>query len=46
MEYKVTDLGLTLGAAFFGVWVWAAENLQRVEAARRQFDEKAKQPAP
>ena len=41
VEYKVTDLGLTLSAAFIGVWVWAAENLQRVEAARSEFDEKA-----
>jgi hypothetical protein len=40
---KVTDLGLTLSAAFCGVWVWAAENLQRVEAARSQFDKSARQ---
>jgi DNA-binding HxlR family transcriptional regulator len=40
VEYKVTDLGLTLSAAFCGVWVWAAENLQRVEEARGQFDAK------
>jgi DNA-binding HxlR family transcriptional regulator len=45
VEYKVTDLGLTLSAAFCGVWVWAAENLQRVEAARSQFDKSAGQPA-
>ncbi len=40
VEYKLTELGLTLGAAFCGVWVWAAENLKRVEQARRDFDEK------
>ena len=40
VEYKLTDLGLGLGAAFCGVWVWAAENLRRVEAARREFDDK------
>ena len=40
VEYKLTDLGLSLGAAFCGVWVWAAENLQRVEQARREFDGK------
>jgi DNA-binding HxlR family transcriptional regulator len=45
VEYKVTDLGLTLSAAFCGVWVWAAENLQGVEAARRHFDKKAIEPA-
>ena len=40
VEYKLTKLGLTLGAAFCGVWIWAAENLKRVEKARRDFDEK------
>ena len=34
----LTGLGLTLGAAFCGVWVWAAENLTQVEDARRAFD--------
>jgi DNA-binding HxlR family transcriptional regulator len=42
VEYKLTHLGLSLGAAFCGVWVWAAENLQHVEQARREFDGKAK----
>src|SRR5579863_3772450 len=42
VEYKLTHLGLSLGAAFCGVWVWAAENLQQVEQARRDFDGKAK----
>jgi DNA-binding HxlR family transcriptional regulator len=40
VEYKLTPLGFTLGAAFCGVWVWAAENLKQVENARRTFDEK------
>ena len=39
VEYRLTPLGLTLGAAFCGVWVWAAENLQQVEDARTTFDE-------
>jgi DNA-binding HxlR family transcriptional regulator len=38
VEYRLTGLGLTLGAAFCGVWVWAAENLDEVEQARRTFD--------
>ena len=37
VEYKLTSLGLSLGAAFCGVWVWAEQNLERVEAARRKF---------
>jgi DNA-binding HxlR family transcriptional regulator len=42
VEYKLTHLGLSLGAAFCGVWVWAAENLKYVEQARPEFDGKAK----
>ena len=42
VEYKLTDLGLTLSAAFCGVWVWAAENLSKVEEARARFDRRAK----
>ena len=42
VEYKLTHLGLSLGAAFCGVWVWAEENLKLVEEARRTFDERAK----
>jgi DNA-binding HxlR family transcriptional regulator len=41
VEYKLTPLGYSLGAAFCGVWVWAAENLQQVEEARKAFDAKA-----
>ena len=41
VEYRLTDLGESLGAAFCGVWIWAAENLRRVETARRLFDERA-----
>jgi DNA-binding HxlR family transcriptional regulator len=40
VEYKLTDLGITLGAAFCGVWVWAADNLDRVEKARCDFDQR------
>ena len=40
VEYKLTGLGMSLGVAFCGVWVWAAENLQDVETARREFDAK------
>lgn len=38
VEYKLTHLGLSLGAAFCGVWVWAARNLEQVERARGEFD--------
>ena len=38
VEYQLTELGFTLGTAFCGVWVWAAENLSRVDQAREAFD--------
>jgi DNA-binding HxlR family transcriptional regulator len=40
VEYKLTPLGLGLGAAFCGVWVWAAQNFEQVERARGEFDGK------
>jgi DNA-binding HxlR family transcriptional regulator len=40
VEYKLTALGESLGAAFCGVWVWAEANLEDVERARRKFDER------
>jgi DNA-binding HxlR family transcriptional regulator len=41
VDYKLTELGSSLGAAFCGVWIWAEANLRRVEAARASFDEAA-----
>lgn len=38
VEYRLTDLGNSLGEAFCGVWHWAGDNLDRVEAARKAFD--------
>ncbi|WP_062120068.1 winged helix-turn-helix transcriptional regulator [Aureimonas sp. AU40] len=38
VDYRLTELGLSLGAAFCGVWIWAEENLGRVETARETFD--------
>jgi DNA-binding HxlR family transcriptional regulator len=42
VEYRLTQLGMSLGAAFCGVWVWAAEHLKHVEQARRAFDKKGR----
>ena len=42
VEYELTPLGLTLGGAFCGVWVWASDNLKAVEKARQAFDAKAR----
>jgi DNA-binding HxlR family transcriptional regulator len=41
VEYRLTTLGMTLGEAFCGVWTWAEDNLDAVEASRRTFDKKA-----
>jgi DNA-binding HxlR family transcriptional regulator len=38
VEYRLTELGAQLSEAFCGVWVWAAHNVDRIEAARRAFD--------
>ncbi len=40
VDYRLTELGLSLGAACCGVWIWAEENLARVEASRQAFDER------
>lgn len=38
VDYRLTDLGLSLGEAFCGVWTWAEANLERIETARARFD--------
>src|SRR5579859_2620558 len=40
VEYALTDMGLTLSAAFCGVWIWAAQHYAQVEQARQRFDER------
>ena len=42
VEYSLTELGVSLGAAFCGVWLWAEENLTKIENARLKFDGRAK----
>lgn len=38
VEYRLTDLGVTLAEAFCGVWLWAEKNIDRIEVARAAFD--------
>ena len=38
VEYRLTDLGVTLAEAFCGVWTWAETNIDRIEAARALFE--------
>ena len=42
VEYRLTELGLSLGEAFCGVWLWAEKNLRAIEEARVAFDIRAK----
>ena len=42
VDYALTDLGTSLGAAFCGVWLWAAENRDRIETARAAFEAREK----
>ncbi len=41
VEYRLTELGLSLSAAFCGVWMWAEKHLELVESARSKFDQRA-----
>ncbi len=41
VEYKLTELGVSLAAAFCTVWLWAEGHLEQVERARSTFDQKS-----
>ena len=43
VEYQLTELGHSLGAAFCGVWIWAEEHWDEIERARRAFGEGGQQ---
>lgn len=42
VDYRLTALGESLGAALCGIWIWAGENMNAVERARQRFDTGAK----
>lgn len=37
VEYELTELGHSLGAAFCGVWIWAEEHHDEIIRARKAF---------
>jgi DNA-binding HxlR family transcriptional regulator len=37
VEYQLTELGHSLGAAFCGVWIWADEHRDEIVRARQAF---------
>src|ERR1700712_472494 len=41
VEYKLTALGYSLGAAFCGVWMWAEQHIEQVEQARAAFEQRS-----
>ncbi len=41
VEYELTDLGRSLGAAFCGVWIWAEQHQEAIKKARKAFQERA-----
>lgn len=40
VDYELTGLGESLGAAFCGVWQWAEKNLAKIENSRAAFDKR------
>lgn len=37
VEYELTELGQSLGAAFCGVWIWAEQHRETIMQARAAF---------
>lgn len=37
VEYRLTEMGMSLGEAFCGVWLWAERYQQSIEAARQDY---------
>ena len=40
VEYTLTDLGVSLSAAFCGVWEWAETHQQTIRNARLEFQKR------
>lgn len=40
VEYELTELGQSLGAAFCGVWKWAEQHREVILKARKEFQER------
>jgi DNA-binding HxlR family transcriptional regulator len=40
VDYRLTPLGMSLGAAFCDVWIWAERHHEKIEEARRAFDKR------
>ena len=40
VDYELTGLGRSLGAAFCGVWLWAEKHREAIERSRRQYQQR------
>jgi DNA-binding HxlR family transcriptional regulator len=40
VEYELTEIGLSLGAAFCSVWLWAEKHRAEIEAARAAYEKR------
>lgn len=40
VEYQLTTMGMSLGQAFCGVWLWAERHCDDIEAARRAYEQR------
>jgi DNA-binding HxlR family transcriptional regulator len=40
VEYELTELGLSLGEAFCGVWIWAERHREAILRSRKSFSER------
>ncbi len=41
VEYELTGLGQSLGAAFCGVWIWAEQHREAIMQARKAFQDRS-----
>lgn len=41
VEYELTEMGLSLGAAFCGVWTWAEAHRDAITQSRKAFAERS-----
>jgi DNA-binding HxlR family transcriptional regulator len=39
VEYRLTEMGMSLGEAFCGVWLWAERHRESIEASRRRYQQ-------
>jgi DNA-binding HxlR family transcriptional regulator len=46
VEYELTEMGRSLGAAFCGVWIWAEQHRGAIMQSRKRFSERLERSEP